>query len=324
MHVDPRIGALRGDRAAQGAMREAVSLAVEDCRRESTFSKVIGELEDYGAGAELAECAALQRLVGVEAAARAAILPMIERLIGQQREMPLAQLAFRHQSGAGFHFLQLAARGSATLGLALHDGTASASSSPIATFPDAERHEIVLAGGAEIELLRIVAERPERVEIVGTARHVGRGDCIVLADARCSRVVRRVRGYMLGLRLARVGDRPRPTRQVDLASGRVVHQASGNRRESQHEMMVALLGRMNRSDAAPVLADIARSGSDHLRWQALRECLALNTGLGMDLLGTLASDPSDPLCSPANGLLAQLVERYPELKQAEGMPPCRA
>jgi hypothetical protein len=57
-----------------------------------------------------------------------------------------------------------------------------------------------------------VAERPERVEIVGTARHVGRGDCIVLADARCSRVVRRVRGYMLGLRLARVGDRPRPTR----------------------------------------------------------------------------------------------------------------
>jgi hypothetical protein len=89
-------------------------------------------------------------------------------------------------------------------------------------------------------------------------------------------------------------------------------------------MMVALLGRMKRSDAAPVFADVARSGSDHVRWQALRECLALNTGLGMDLLRTFASDSSDPLHSPARGLLSQLVERYPELEQAEEMLPCRA
>ena len=323
MHVDPRIGALRGDRIAQRAMQEAVMLAAEDCRREDGLSRVIGELEDYGAGAELAECEALQRLVGAEEVARAVILPMIERLVRQQRETPLAQLSLRHQSGAGFHFLQLAAKGSATMGLALHDGMVPATSDPVATFPDAERHEIVLAGEAEIEALRIVTDCGDRVEVARTVRRVDRGDCIVLADANCSRVVRRVRGYMLALRLARVGDRPRPTRQVDLASGRVVHKASGNRRESQHEMMVALLGRMKRSDAAPVLADVARSGGDHVRWQALRECLALNTSLGMDTLRTLASEASDPLSSHANALLSQLVERYPELEQAEGMP-CRA
>ena len=324
MHVDPRIGALRGDRIAQRAMQEAVMLAAEDCRREDGLSRVIGELEDFGAGAELAECEALQRLVGAEEAARAVILPMIERLVRQQRETPLAQLSLRHQSGAGFHFLQLAAKGSATLGLALHDGMVPATSHVVATFPDADRHEIVLVGEAEIEALRIVTDCGDRVEVDRTARRVGRGDCIVLAGADCSRVVRRVRGCMLTLRLARVGDRPRPTRQVDLASGKVVHKASGNRRESQHEMMVALLGRMKRSDAAPVFADVARSGSDHVRWQALRECLALNTGLGMDLLRTFASDSSDPLHSPARGLLSQLVERYPELEQAEEMLPCRA
>lgn len=324
MHVDPRIDALRGDRIAQRAMQEAVMSAAEDCRREGGLSRVVGELEDYGAGAELAECGALQRLVGAEEAARAVILPMIERLVRQQRETPLAQLSLRHQSGAGFHFLQLAAKGSATLGLALHDGMVPATSHVVATFPDADRHEIVLVGGAEIEALRIVTDCGDRVEVDRTARRVGRGDCIVLAGADCSRVVRRVRGCMLTLRLARVGDRPRPTRQVDLASGKVVHKASGNRRESQHEMMVALLGRMKRSDAAPVFADVARSGSDHVRWQALRECLALNTGLGMDLLRTFASDSSDPLHSPARGLLSQLVERYPELEQAEEMLPCRA
>ena len=324
MHVDPRIDALRGDRIAQRAMQEAVMSAAEDCRREGGLSRVVGELEDYGAGAELAECGALQRLVGAEEAARAVILPMIERLVRQQRETPLAQLSLRHQSGTGFHFLQLAAKGSATLGLALHDGMVPATSHVVATFPDADRHEIVLVGGAEIEALRIVTDCGDRVEVDRTARRVGRGDCIVLAGADCSRVVRRVRGCMLTLRLARVGDRPRPTRQVDLASGKVVHKASGNRRESQHEMMVALLGRMKRSDAAPVFADVARSGSDHVRWQALRECLALNTGLGMDLLRTFASDSSDPLHSPARGLLSQLVERYPELEQAEEMLPCRA
>jgi hypothetical protein len=77
---------------------------------------------------------------------------------------------------------------------------------------------------------------------------------------------------------------------------------------------------MGRSDAAPLAAEIAEGkGGDALRWQALRECIALDTLTGVRALHTLAANPADSLSGPAEALRAQLVSAYPQLAE---LAPC--
>ena len=112
------------------------------------------------------------------------------------------------------------------------------------------------------------------------------------------------------------------TREYALADGRLVHQAASSPRESRLELTAALLGRMGRSDAAPLLAAMAEEhGSESLRWQALRECLTLNTAAGFATLSRIARQADDPLAAPAGALRAQLLESYPQLA---GVSPCPA
>ena len=190
----------------------------------------------------------------------------------------------------------------------------------MATFPDSEWDEIVLAGAADIALLEIRGERRDHAVIDSRCRTIGAGDRLSFAGAAKSRMVRRVHGRLLTLRLTRIAPRPRPTRQYDLATGRLVHRASGDRHESRDEMMMALLGRMRRKDAAPVLAALTRSGSDHLRWQALRECVALDSAAGFAALDRIATDPTDDLAPEAGALRARLVEAHPQLARWEPVP----
>ena len=96
-----------------------------------------------------------------------------------------------------------------------------------------------------------------------------------------------------------------------------MHRASGCRAESQREMATALLGRMGRNDAAPLLAELAMSGSAHIRWQTLRECLSLDTGEGFAVLSRIAADPRDELAVPAGALRARLLEAHPQLSHIE-------
>jgi hypothetical protein len=83
-------------------------------------------------------------------------------------------------------------------------------------------------------------------------------------------------------------------------------------------MMLALLGRMDVAEAAPLMAELALEDSDSsLRWQSLRECLALDTATGFLALAALARRPHDPLAGPAGALRAQLVEAHPQLLSLE-------
>ncbi|MEX0342130.1 MAG: hypothetical protein AB3N06_06055 [Erythrobacter sp.] len=320
MEIDPEIEALRGDHAAQRRMRKMVARAIENCRKEPSLAPVLADLASYGAGADLETCPDLNRFVTKPGAAQVGISRLLGHLLDFHRENPLAQLGFRHQSRAGFHYLQLAGKGRATLGLALHDRDADLGTAAVGTFSDADRHEIVLAGRARLELLDIVEDHGDRVQIDCTASSVTAGDRLCFRGPAQSRVMRKVSGRLLVLRLARIASCPEPTRQFDLASGKLLHRASGDRRESRHEMMMAVLGRMGRAEAAPVLAELARSGSDHLRWQALRECLALESGTGFAALARVAGEPGDPLASAAAALRASLVEAYPQFRQEEHTP----
>ena len=320
VRIAPRIHALCGDRSAQRTMREAVAAAVGGCRRDRAIAPVLAALEAYGAGADLGDCPALEALFSVPGSARETIAPFIARLVALQRNDPLVQLAFRHQSGGDFHFLQIAAKGRATLGLALHDRRCQRGAGGIATFPHAERHEVVLAGRAELGLLEIAHDGVAEATIIERRRRVAVGSVLAFTGAGRSRIVRRVDGRLLVLRLARIAEAPLPTRQFALPAGRLVHRASGDRCESRHEMMLALLGRMRRADAAPAMAAMTRAGSDHLRWQALRECLALDTAEGFRALARIAADRTDPLAAKAGALRATLLEAHPELVRLEHAP----
>lgn len=320
MKFDPTLHALRGDDAAQRARQAKVAAAMARCRRDPALGPVLRDLEAYGAGVSLEDCAALTALLAGGEEARNAIAPLVRALLALLRDEPLTELLFRHQTRKGFHVLQLAGKGRATLALALHEPGRSDAGAPLATFPDAERHEIVLSGSADAETVTIVTDCGEGAVIERTTLKLEAGDTLICAGPMHSRRIIAVNGCLQTLRLARVAPSPQPTRQFDLSTGALVHRASGDRRESRHEMMMALLGRMGRRDAAPVLACAARHGSEHFRWQALRECLGLDAGVGFRELGLVAASPEDPLSALAADVRAQLLEAHPQLARTEAEP----
>ena len=133
--------------------------------------------------------------------------------------------------------------------------------------------------------------------------------------------MRRIDGALVTLRLQRRRENADVTREYDLTDGALLHQAAGNPRDSRLELMLALLGRMGRGDAAPHMAVLATGNAGSaLRWQAVRECLALDTQIGFAALATIAARPEDPLSGPAGALRAQLIEAWPQLEELEAFP----
>ena len=317
MFVRDELKALRGDDREARTHRVAMEEALEDCRREPRLAAVLEELLRYGEGGDFAHCPALVALFEHTGAARDLLRPLIGRLTALHRAYPLAQLAFRHRSQAGAHVLQIAARGHATLSLVLQDQDAGAEHI-IATFADADQREVVLTGKANACLFEIVAEERDRVILNSVRTELQSGARMKCTGPRQSRLIKPSHDSLLTLRLARTAGRPRPTRRIDVRSGRIVHRASGNAADSRAELAMLLLGRMGRDDALPVLATRTRTGDAQLRWQALRQCLALDAATGLPLLERIAKDHADPLYQAARALLAQLQRERPSLLSEPG------
>ena len=149
------------------------------------------------------------------------------------------------------------------------------------------------------------------------------GSSFSLDGAREALALDAIDGLLLTLRLHRAPVGDLPARQYDSVSGALVHQAASGRGESHAELMMALLRAMGRSDAAPVLAELARSGAPPARWQALRECLALDTALGFAALLEVAGQGDDPLCDPARKLAESLAAQHPALARLKEEILCR-
>ena len=317
MFVRDELKALRGDDREARTHRVAMEEALEDCRREPRLAAVLEELLRYGEGGDFAHCPALVALFEHTRAARDILRPLIGRLIALHRAYPLAQLAFRHRSQSGTHVLQIAARGHATLSLVLQDQDAGAEHI-IATFADADQREVVLTGKANACLFEIVAEERDRVILNSVRTELQSGARMKCTGPRQSRLIKPSHDSLLTLRLARAAGSPGPTRRVDVRSGRIVHRASGNTTDSRAELAMLLLGRMGRDDALPVLAARTRTGDAQLRWQALRQCLALDAATGLPLLERIAKDHADPLYQAARALLAQLQRERSSLLSEPG------
>jgi hypothetical protein len=318
MRVDPRIGGLRRDPAPQQRAQAAMIAACDAWRGEARVAPVLADLAAYGQGDALAGCPALAALFASGGEATRFAAGFCARFANKLADEPLGQLPFRQAHDGTLSTLLLARSGRAQLTLTAQEpGEYSATS---VLFSDAERRDAVIAGSAEARL----TSRGTDGALAHEDAALATGSRLALDLSREALFVSRVERRLATLRLSRTAANPGPVREHDLASGDLLYQAAGTLGHSRQELMIALLGRMKRREAAPAIAAVAAgSGPDALRWEALREALALDTARGFAALSELARSPGDPLAPPAAALRTQLVEAHPQLLALEDMP-CRA
>jgi hypothetical protein len=320
MRIDPILAGLRREPAPQ-LHAQAVLTAVRDAWRTD---EILGELDHYAAGADLVDCpsldCALTELNRGRALVDALFAPVLETLA----QHPLGHVPLRHQYSPGLAVLQLAEVGRAALSLLCYEAVPPERQRRASTvcFAGGERHELCLAGAAETRFFEVLREDSHRADLDCEPRLLRVGDAVTMAGPRRTKLVDAPQRRLVILRLSRADLQPHPAREYRIADGALVHVASGDRRESGAEMAAAVLGAMRRQDAVPVLGELVRDGSDHLRWQALRQLLTLDTGAGFAALMAIAGDLADPLAIPAGALRASLIEAHPILAQPSS--PCPA
>lgn len=314
MRIDPALRALRSDDAPQREAQAQMARAAERWR-ECSGRRELGEaMRAYGAGEPLGRCGPLFSLFTQDGQALRLVTDFVAHFLTVLSDAPLGQIPSRYAQTGSVSTLLLARQGRAMLSLVTFDGATLAIRPPAqsVTFADGERHEAILAGAGEARMIHHVPTRPG---FAVTPMRLASGNRFSLDTGGESLLVDSVEGRLVTLRLLRTPERPGPTREYSLASGELVHQAAGDVRDSCRELMVALLGRMGRADAAPGMAELARDPTepDHLRWQALREALALDTATGFAALCTIARDADDGLVAAAGAMRAQLIELHPVL-----------
>ncbi len=322
MIVHPELQALRGDDSPQRQAQARLQDAMLAWRASPEAASVIADLEQFSQGGDLGEFPALSDLFAGQSDLAIRLVNGFTGLhMPALAQAPLGQPCLKHFTDGGNSTLLLARSGGTTLALVAIDGEVLRELKPrtSASFAPVESWERVMAGTAIADLAR----RPPAPGPIALERLSLEPGTIVQRNGQYqSLVLRQIDGVLVSLRLQRRHAEASVTREHDFATGALLRQASGNPRDSRLELMLALLGRMKRSDAAPAMAQLATGhGSDALRWQALRECLALDTAQGFAALTTLARCATDPLAAPAGALRAQLIEAYPQL---ERLVPCPA
>lgn len=311
---------LRGDRGAQRRMSDTTEQFAAEWRSRTGIAEVLEEFKLFAHGRPLGSLACLKRLLTDCSRASAFAdgwVGAFARLLAQE---PLADPFRRYKCSAGAAVIQLASEGEAELSLVCFEGNGRDNPPQSGYFDPTERHEIVLAGSGSM----LMAVRDERVSgphnFACTVLEAKAGTTLSQYGSLETRAFGRIDGRLVLLRLARNSGEECPAREYRYRDGALLHQASSNKHESCREMMVTLLGKMGRKDALPAIAHAATGGPDHLRWQALRQCLALDTGRGFELLCKIAGSPGDSLAAPAGALRAQLIEAHPQLARLEKLP----
>ncbi|MET0588576.1 MAG: hypothetical protein ABWZ75_08640 [Novosphingobium sp.] len=320
MIVHPEIGSLRGDDTPQRIAQDAMHDAIGAWRDRPGVAEVIADVAAFASGMAMADCAGLARLFDESDYAAVFARDFCAAACTQLELSPLARVPQRHFHDDAISTLLIAQAGNVTLSLVAIDGEGlrGRPAAKSASFWPGEAWEAVLVGTARAKLVECRSRRDDGAQLCHLQTTLQPGKVICRDASRQALVVRDVHGCLVSLRLQRRGARAGVTREFALEDGRLLHQAAGNPRDSRIELMMAALGRMGRTDAAPIFAEIAAGeGAEALRWQALRECLALDTLTGFTTLTTIARNDSDALSGPAEGLRSQLVRAYPQLAGIE-------
>ena len=277
----------------------------------------------YAQGAPLAQLPPLARLFMPENTAAYRLTgDLIGELVAALSGEPWGQVPLRHKLDDTTATLVLASASNAALVLQAIDGTGlrRRPAAITASFSPGETHDHVLAGTADARLIELRGETGTKADLSVLPCQLDAGDIARRNGGYQSLLIDAVVTTLVTLKLQRRPVSGSVTREFGLADGALAHQAAGNARESRFELATALLGRMDRTDAAPLLAAMAEEdGGQSLRWQALRECLGLDSGAGYGALCRIAARSNDPLAAPAEALRQQLLTSYPQLV---GASPC--
>lgn len=325
MFLRPELAALDCDDLPQRRAQDRTYARFAAWRESAANTAWGASLERFGSGAELADCRALAALFADDPAPAAALVDgLVATGIAALASEPLGHVPLRHGGDAGQATLVLGQAGDAALSLVARSGAAlAAAPQPVsASFSPSRQWLRVIAGSAEAA--RIVRSTDGAL----TAQPLRLTPCTVLSRDALEQALqfRAISGTLVTLVLNRRDCRVDVAREYALADGSLVRQSACHPRDSRHELMAALLGRMERRDAAPTLAALAISqtagrAAEPLRWQALREALTLDTRAGFAALSALAETRGDPLASAAQALRAQLVAAHPALEE---LAPCPA
>lgn len=321
MRIDPAIAALRADRTLQQQAQAAMGATCAEWRADPAVAPVIEDIDRFGDGAPLEACPALEAVfTGGQAAAASLADALVRHHLPVLAERPFAHPALRHSHSGALSTLLLARAGRACLTINARDP--GRFDYDLAGYSDAVRHEAVLAGRAEARIVRCHRQPDGTPHLFHEELTLTAGDVVSLDLNSETLQILATPIRTVTLRLQRAAADPAPAREHALSDGRLLRQASGSIRSSRQEMMVALLGRMGRVEAAPLLSDMACEPADpSLRWQALRESLALDTAAGFAALVQVSRRADDPLAPAAGALRAKLVEAHPQLLDLEGTCP---
>lgn len=316
MHVHPDIAALRTDRGPQRQAQRAMQLACEAWRADPGAAAMLAELEAFGAGTPLEDCPALDQVfTGADEAERLTGL-LSQHFCAAIAANPYGHPPFRNGFDGRAASLLLGRAGRAQLIIQAREPGEYGAENRI--FNDSLRFDAVLGGLGAARIVRMVPREDGGGDYSEERLALKPGCRLALDLASETLLVDRVERRLVILRLLRTNADPQPSREYCAESGALLHQSAADLGTSRQEAIIALLGRMGRQDAAPAMRDVALGKGDaSLRWQALREALALDTALGFATLLELARRTGDPLADPAGALRAQLIETYPQLLQLE-------
>ena len=321
MLLRPEIAALRLDETPQRHAQAALIAQMDAWRARPQPAAVLADLQRFEQGLPLAECPALAALFALgDPSGGSLVAGLISATLAQLAADPLGHVAMRHSTDGITSTLLLGQSGLATLTLVAIDGVGLARSAAPRTinYAPGEAFEQILAGSARAEMVRcVIGAGPLEsadAKLEREALDLAQGVCLARDCRREALLLQGVAGRLVTLRLHRRQEGTDPVREYALDSGKLIHRAAASPAQSRYELMNALLGRMGRADAAPLLASMAL-GPDPapLRWQALRECLALDAATGFGALLETARDSGDPLASHARALARSLAARHPAL-----------
>lgn len=325
MLIRDEIEALRGNDAPQRHAQAELALAHQRWRSQANCDAIEAEMQRFGSGEALPKLPLLAALFTPGSpAARNFLDGLTGTLLAELRTHPFGQVPLRHFCDGTLASLLIASVGPVGLVVQAIDGSGLRRRGPFltASFTPGETWEHVLAGTGEGELLRITGQRPGGGIVLQRSPAILQPGTVNCREgSRESLLHLSIPTTLVLLKLQRRVETGAVAREYRLSDGEQVHQASASLRESRLELAAALLGRMGRSDAAPLLAAMAEErGGASLRWQSLRECIALDSGTGFATLCRIAARADDPLASPAGALRAQLLETYPQLKEVALCP----
>ncbi len=306
MRIHPDIARLR-----EGALppQPRTDRALAGWRARTEVAAALAELPRFAEGGALARLPALARLLQDGAVASAFTAALTGPLMAALAAEPLAQLQLGHSGRPGLARLRLAGHGRAALTLTAFALRARAMPQA-AVFEDGTAHEIVVAGEGAALVHQLAGTRPISCEVT-----LAPGTRLKREGADEARQIIAVTRPLLVLQLTREPAAPAPSREIALADGRVIQTICGCKATSQAMMALGVLGALRHPGAVPAMAALARetAAARDLRWEALRQCLALDARAGLALLAELASDPDDALAAPAAALQARLCADRPEL-----------